>query len=103
MEVNPAAGGETSVRACFWFTQSQAIPKPGFVSQLKTPTAAEATSLQDGSVVEEVFERTFPTGKTEAAIKAELAALYVARKAYRDAQPNVNAFYGKFWDGTTWT
>jgi hypothetical protein len=103
LETNPADGGMITINSVFWFPQAPAIPSPGFVSRFKTPTTAEATALQDGSVVEEYKSMQFAKSLSATSLKALLVAAWTDRKAYRDSQPNVNANYGLSYDGTAWS
>jgi hypothetical protein len=103
LETNPADGGFITVNCIFWFAQATPVPQPNFVSQFKTPTAAEATALQDGTVAEEFHTFKYAKTQTRAQIEGALALAYADRKTYRDSQPNVNANYGRSWDGTAWT
>jgi hypothetical protein len=71
-------------------------------------TTAELTALQNGSVLERVYQMIYPPGTTIAQIEADLQSKYATAQASLTAQSaefadTVLTRYGSFWDGTTWT
>lgn len=97
--------GDSEVRFVFWFSipAARRVPIAGATSAFKTASAPELAALADGSVIEEVLQIQVPAGTTTAQVRTRLEARYAARAAEIAALPNVNQFYGTFWDGTSWT
>jgi hypothetical protein len=99
-------GGTLAVTAVFWFpvTSGQESPKPTLTASAWTGASApEITALQLGTVIEEVQQYRFPNSYTLNQIKTELVSLYAARKVYLDALPFKGQYYGRSYDGTSWT
>lgn len=97
--------GDTSVRHAFWFAipVARRVPKPGAASAFRDALPLETAALQDGSVIEEVYDTQIPSGQTVAQIKATFEARYAARQSELTALPNINSYYGSSWDGTVWS
>lgn len=112
LDVTAGTGGFITVRVAFWYAivAAKAYPKNNFQSAIdpnlvtggnvasgttRQPVSqAEITSLQNGSVLEEVFPFTFPNSYSEATIEQHLLDLWTARNAAVQGQPNPIAFYG---------
>ena len=96
--------GDTTVHFVFWFPIAVArqVPNATFVSVYRGVTGPETTALQSGAVIEERYDIQAPPGTTAAQVKALLQARYTARSVEIAALPNVNQFYGTFWDGAVW-
>lgn len=109
----PRAGdGKTVVTGFNWFPIANVlarVPKPGFQSAgsaldaAHQVTGAEQAALEDGSVREERFNLTFSASTTRVQIEGELARQWTDRKAAIDAEAPSRQFFGRSWDGTTWT
>ena len=97
--------GDTSIRHALWFAVPVArrVSKPTAASAFRDALPLETAALQDGSVIEEVYEIQIPSGQTGAQIKATLEARYLASQAELTALPNINSYYGTSWDGTIWS
>lgn len=107
LEVTPS-GGEINVRCALWFpvTAGQEKPVPGFISQVKgsaSPDATEATALESGAVVEVIKSYAFPDNTSLAAIQSNLVLFYNRILAYLATVPNPGKYYGKNYNGTTWS
>lgn len=112
LETRKGGDGVTSVNGFHWFPIAVAaarVPLSSFVSAgasltgPKAITAAEQTSLDDGSVREERFSVVYPSNVTVANVQADLQDRWTTRKAAVDAEPATRQFYGRTWDGTSWT
>lgn len=103
LETNPSDGGYISLNYVFWFAVpvGHEVTKPQFVSQAKgsaAPNAAELTALQNGTVLEFYRSQSFSNTFTAAQIKAELQAEFASQQAYINSLPNINQYYGVFFD-----
>lgn len=105
LDTQKVLGVGTGVNFLFWYpvASGREVPKPDFISESREATAAEIAALRIGTVVEEKLYREFPTGTGLQAIQNQLEALYADKKTEFDNLPDPNAFYGRSWDGTTWT
>lgn len=106
LDTDPSDGGNNTIRAVFWFAVAvnRRVPRPDItVSAWASASAPEMAALQDGSVLEEVVIRSFPTSTSNASIKAIMVAAYTDRLAYLNALPFKLQFNGVFYDGATWS
>ena len=110
-ETRRAGDGEISVTGFRWHSVAAGnrVPKPAFVSQAaefdvaKRPTVQEQTDLESGAVREERFSITYSITTTRAQIEADLQRRWTDRQAAVDAEPLARQFYGRAWDGVSWT
>jgi len=101
-----APGSRTAWQLVFWYnvpaSRQKFYANPAAKSAWVDATGADNTSLQNGSVFEEVVTYSpDPTGQTVGQIEAGAAALWTARNAAFQAS-NQWANYGTTFDGTTW-
>lgn len=107
LDTNPSDGGQISVRCAFWFPVTAGKEWPlgsGVGSAWQGISGAELLQIQNGQVVEEVKNYTFPSTKTVPSIKADLVNYWNSRNAYLATQPAKGQFYGVFYDSSnTWS
>lgn len=97
--------GDSTLRAVFWFAipAARRVPLTGATSAYRNASAAELLSLTTGEVLEEIIEVQLPPGTSTAAARGVLEVRYFRRETEIGNLPNVNQFYGSYWNGTTWT
>lgn len=85
------------------------VPKPSLVSMAsefdtaKRPTTQEQADLESGAVREERFSHEYSATTTRAQIEADLQRRWADRQAAIDAEPPTRVYWGRTWDGTSWT
>lgn len=97
--------GDSTLRAVLWFAipAARRVPVAGATSAWRNASAGELASLATGEVLEEVIELQLPPGTSAAAARGVLEARYSRRETDIGNLPNVNQFYGSYWNGTSWT
>lgn len=105
LEVVPNDVGDQIVTYAMWFYPPSAnnVPKPNAQSSWRQASAQDTADIQAGVVIEEVRTASYNTNMTVPEFKTYLEAVYATRAGQINAAPNPNAYYGQFFDGSTWS
>lgn len=100
-------GTELNASGVMWFPiTSGARPQTGGSQWIASGSSsgastAENTAIQNGSIYEEPFGRTFPIATPAATMEAVLQQAWTLRNTQINGIGS-NIYYGVNWDGTTW-
>ena len=102
-----AAGADNyQVDYVFWLdvpaAQRPMLANANAGSSVADATADELAAIRTGAVIEERGVESATTATTLGTLGARLVAKYNARQAEINAVTQY-AYFGTFWDGTTWT
>lgn len=101
-------GVELNVSGVMWFViTTGARPQTSGSLWIASGTSsgastAENTAIQNGTIYEEVFSRSFPVGTATATIQSALIQAWIDRNAQINGN-GANVFYGVAYDGTSWS
>lgn len=112
LETRKGGDGLIVVSGFNWFpiaATANRVPLTGFVSAGVVLDAAHALTTQEqadldsGTVREERFSLSYAGTSTVAQIQTDLAKRWTDRKAAIDTEPAARQFFGRSFDGTSWT